>query len=306
MREHSEENLFDVLWQGRAALVDELLAAGETSLPRVLGLVAARARRNSLDAEVVLTADGREMLTGRTTWQPRRPDPAGHPDARLPDGRPLLNWTVIAGACTVGPHHAPYDGVAVRTLLDLARQHAVDAIVEMGSGMGLRLFELYLAGGPANIPYFGAELFPSGRAVADRLAALEPGLDFRSVPFDLKAPDFSFLAGFRRVLLFSNAAVYCVQHLPASFFATLASAAPVTIGAHFELLSHQTGSGLDPQSSHYAQAVKNRRNEDFFPLLLAAERDGTLGLDYLGPHIYSVSSNHPVTVALWHAQRSPS
>lgn len=299
----TEENLFSVLWAGRRALVDTLVHGGETSLARVLGLMNTHQRRFELAAEVAPTDQGGEMLTGNTFYRPKVTDLTRHPAAILPDGRPLLNRTVIAGTCTVAPHHAPYDQVAVRTLLELTYSQAFDAIVELGSGMGQRLFELYLSGGPANIPYFAAELFASGRDIAERLAGLEPRLDFRSVAFDFKQPDLSFLAGFRRVLLFSNAALYCVQRLPVDFFTVLSSAAPSLTGVHFELLGHQTGSGLDPGSPHYAEAVRARRNEDFIPLLLEAERSGVITLDYLGPHAYSVSSAQPVTIAQWHARK---
>lgn len=306
MTGYTYEEIFDPLWQGRMHLLDSILDAGETSLARVLALFRNRQLYRSPTLGCIHQPDGSTILNGTWQWHPATYSPENHPGPPLPNGRPLLSRTLILGGRAVTPFHAPYDSVPVSYLLDVLRHQPVDAIIELGSGAGQRLFELYLNGGPANIPYFGAELHASGRALAERMAALEPALDFRSLTLDLKAPDLSALAGYQRVLLFSNAAICCVEHLPDDFFTILANAAPSVIGVHFELLGHQGLAGLTLSSLHADSALATRQNVDFIPRLLAAERDGTLTLDLFIPHSHNVSSHQLATIAHWHAHRRTS
>lgn len=306
MSGYTDEQMFDLLWQGRMELLDSILDTGETSLARVLALFRNRQLYRILSLDGIPQPDGSTILNGTWRWLPTTYIPENHPGPPLPNGRPSLSRTQILGGLAITPFHAPYDNVPVSYLLDVLRRDPVDAIIELGSGAGQRLFELYLNGGPANIPYFGAELHASGRALAERMAALEPALDFRSLTLDLKAPDLSALAGYRRVLLFSNAAICCVEHLPDDFFTILANAAPSVIGVHFELLGHQGLAGLTLSSPHAASALATRQNVDFIPRLLAAERDGTLTLDLFVPHSHTVSSYQIATIAHWHAHRRTS
>lgn len=302
----NEQNMFRSLWELRGRLLDSVIDGGETSLARVLGLFQTFSRRHRLTLETASTTlpDGStvEVITGNGTWKPKVPAPEEHPPARMPDGTPLLSFTRIAGAETIRPFAGDYDRVGVRYLLDLVRTQRFDAIVELGSGLGERLFELYLGGGPAHIPYFGAEYWESGRRVADRLAALEPKLDFRSVPFDLSQPDFSFLDGFGRVLLFTNAAAYCVPGLPADFARRLAGAAPEVTGVHFELIHHQVTA--TPTADAVEEARRRGFNGDFASRMLHAQYAGEIEMIYYAPDAYMVSSAHPVTIMHWQSHRS--
>lgn len=306
MLPYTEQNMFRYLWELRGRLLSDIIDSGETSLVRALGMFQAHCRRHRLDLQVATAErDNGEiirMLTGAGDWTPMGLEPEAHPPgAALPDGKPLLSWTSIAGARTIRPAAANYDHVGVRYLLELSRTHEFDAIVELGSGLGERLFELYLAGGPAHIPYFGAEYWESGRAAADRLAALAPQLDFRSIAFDLSRPDFGFLRGYRRVLLFSNSAIYCVSNLPNSFAATLAGAAECMTGVHFELIHHQVAPAASTASLDYAHL--RQHNSDFTARMFAARDSGILTIPYFAPDAYALSSGQPVTILHWATQR---
>lgn len=296
----TEQNMFLYFWNIRDQLLAQMIADGETSLPRVLGLYQSLNRRCQLllDSAHTTGPDGALIyfLTGGGGWAPKEYVLENHPPQRLPDNTPLLNYTLVAGAKTVQPSRGDYDRVAVRYLGDLIRSRNFDAIVELGSGLGERLFEIYLGGGPANIPYFGAEYWESGRRGADRLAALEPALDFRSVPLDLTQPDLSFLAGFKNVLLFTNASAYCIPNLPADLPARLAAAAPRVTGVHFELIHHQVTTGKDELAD---MARLRSFNHDFADNMMRAHYSGQIVMEYVAPDAYMNSSAHPVTIMQW-------
>ncbi len=296
----TEQNMFLYLWDIRDQELARMIADGETSLPRVLGLFQSLNRRSTLQLEIMraVLPDGTTLdcLNGNGKWSPKEASSDNHPPPRLPDGTPLLSHTAVAGAATIHPNRSDYDHVAVHYLRDLIRTRNFDAIVELGSGLGERLFEIYLGGGPANIPYFGAEYWESGRKGADRLAALEPALDFRSVPLDLMQPDLSFLDGFKNVLLFTNACIYCVPNLPADLPARLAAAAPQVTGVHFELIHHQFTTATDGLTD---MADQRSHNQDFADTMMRAHYSGQIVMEYIAPDAYMNSSGHLVTIMQW-------
>ncbi|MEW5726366.1 MAG: hypothetical protein AB1918_00930 [Pseudomonadota bacterium] len=303
---HNEQNMFQYIWEHRLDLLNRILANGETNLARVLGLMAEFNRHHRLILETCddpREGNGAQFLTGRAAWVRETPDPGNRamfPDCPVtPEGVPLYSWAVVGGHPTIRPSHASYDHLAVPVILALTRQRRFDAFAELGSGFGEKLFRLYLAGAPRDVPYYGAELWEGGRLMADALASLEPGIDFHGVTFDMKAPDFSFLAPHKQVLLFSNAAIYAVPDLPPDFLDLLLDTCPAVTGVHFEFIGYQLG-----VTSAYVEEFNRRReerayNRDFIGLLRQAEEKGRVTVEYLQPDLYCVSSAQPVTVIVW-------
>lgn len=298
----TEQNMFRFFWERRLQVLDGILAGGETNLARVLAAIARHNAKFSLILENRDTDQGK-VLTGGASWVPTVIDPgnrAAFPECTLmPNGAPVFAWTVVAGQLTVRPYYAHYDSLIVPFLRDLLRQRPVDAIVELGSGYSEKLFQLFLAGGPRGIPYYGAELWEPGRVMAERLACLQPDLDFRSVPLDLADPDFSFLAGYRRVLVFSNAALYCLPHLPQDFFERLTAFPSEMSGVHFEFVGAQCGSHCERFEEYYRDSVEREHNTNFIPLMRAAAARGDISISTLIPDVYVISSAQPVTIVRW-------
>ncbi|MEW5726365.1 MAG: hypothetical protein AB1918_00925 [Pseudomonadota bacterium] len=303
---YNEETLYRHLWANRLTVLDGILAS-ERNLSRALAILDEFARTYSLSVEGVGSRTGKDgqtaRLTGRAIVQPNVVDPADRdrfPDCPLlPTGVPAFAYTVESGNRTIRPFYGTYDDVVVNWLLEAVNDRGYDAIVELGSGFGQKLFQLYLAGGPGNIPYFGAELWEEGRRGAERLAALEPALDFRSVAFDFNAPDLSFLAGFRKVLLFTNAALCNVTTLPGDLMERLSAAAPQVMGYHFEFVGHQIRRDVPALAWFYRMADERKYNTNFVQLFLDAHRGNRIRAHFLAPDVYDVSSGHPVTVAIW-------
>lgn len=204
------EDYYEAAWALRSTVIDGWIAAGETSLVRLLSRFQAHERRYRVLTEV---KDGK--MTGWQEWSEVSDDWEWRGLNKLEKGCP----GVLRGREVEMSPYVTFD--LAQMLGDFT--DGVDTIVELGSGYGLRLFELYHAGAPAQARYVGAEISPSGRALAERLAALEPGLQFDSRAFDLNNPDWSFLAGSRKALIFSSWSLMYPRYLPDDFFVRLSS-----------------------------------------------------------------------------------
>lgn len=305
----SEENIFKYLWEARGAYIQSVIDGGETSLSRTLAALADHSRHHSLELQKV-PLNGTEILTGRASWVPTTTNPTDrtlYPEtALLPTGQPAYAYALVNNQVIVRPFHAELDNAPVRFLLDHLHGRDFDAIVEIGSGLGEKLFKLYLNGGPRDAAYFGAELWQEGRQIADRLAQLEPGLNFTSVPFDLNQPDFSFLAGYKRVLIFSNAALYTVTTLPQTLMECMANAAPHVEGVHFEFVGHQrpAAPGEDRTAAYRDECRKRGFNTNFVDLVDDAQARGFIHSLFVGLDQFSNSSNQLVSLICWQADHA--
>lgn len=108
-------------------------------------------------------------------------------------------------------------------------------VVELGSGCGLNVLDIYVWGGPARARYCGLELSQSGRECAQNLAALEAGLDFQSIPFNYYAPNYTILPEETgHVLVFSSHSIEQIRILPERTITGLLDRYPSVTGVHFE------------------------------------------------------------------------
>ena len=78
-------------------------------------------------------------------------------------------------------------------------------VLELGSGPGYRVLGTSLAGGPTDALYVGAEYTAPGREASELLAARDPQLRFRALPFDYYEPDLSELGHHRHAVVFTVA-----------------------------------------------------------------------------------------------------
>lgn len=216
---------------------------------------------------------------------------------RLPTGAPVYAFSTLSGTRVPRPYHGDYDQVAIAILAEALRETAFDAVVELGADCGQRLGRLFLAGAPAGIPYFAAEPGEAGRAAAVLLRQAAPGWDLRPVPFELETAGLPFLAGFKRVLLFTHGYLSAEPALPPDLFARLAAAAPSVTAYHFEVIGHQ----VKPDGWLAHRAVERRLNGDFVARLLDAHRSGKIQADFLAADIYDLSVLYPVSIAIWRA-----
>ncbi len=255
-------------WPAISARIDGEIAAGETDLARVVS----RVKRW-------------ELHTERTS-----PAPITVDGVRLE-----VPWAF-------GVH----GGLAmqIEMLIDAAR--GADAIVELGSGWGYNLFQMWLAGGERRAKYYALEFTQTGRDATAALARLEPRLDLAVLPFDYYAVDLDAIGTFPgRVFAFSIFSVDQIPQLSRDVFDALRRLAPQVDGMHFEPAGWQMPERRGARGGSSAQyAERHDYNRNLWPLIAGLERDGLLHVDETRPELFGLNADNSATLIRWSARRS--
>lgn len=303
----SNEATYERLWAARIRFMDKVLDEGEKNLYRTmkrfeeldrLYKISVVARETSF-----ATPDGEEglirVMGDLVSVEEKKP--ISEKDRKIPFER---KQTVIEfGKKRKTFHHLAYHSLVTRWLLDLL-DDSYDAIVELGSGYGRNLFEIYYNGGPGNVRYFAAEYTESGRAMTESLSALDDGLSLETVFFDHRNPDLSFLAphDFKKVFLFSCHSIEQVSEIPDSYFPGLAGVAPQVLGVHFEPFGFQVSPETELAKEHREFILHHEYNLNLFERLNQAAVDGVLEIRYLAKDIIAPHLENPTSVAVWEKQ----
>ena len=256
----SPDVYYRAAWQLRGSLFDDLIAEGETCLPRLLSRFVILERRYGVLCDV----EG-GILTGTLRYVPA-------PGSALSPLDKLENWKpgVVRGADVDLLEYMGFDSTAM--LVDFAE--GADTVFELGAGYGQQLFRMFYGGGPARARYVAGENSPAGLALAGRLAALEPALRFEARHFDFLAPDWSALDGSRKALIFTHWALMYAPAIPDSFFAGLAAWPGEAVLVFVEPVGYQWG-GTHRLSRMQATAnASGCLNGDFARVLSAAAAQG--------------------------------
>lgn len=272
------DTYFELAWRGRACIFEQMTAGGETSLARLLALYERFGRRHDTGVRVEA---GR--LTGEVSFIER---------AAPADGWALERLDAVA------PGMILERSVQVPALLyfDLAGLLAdfadgCDAVVELGSGYGLQLFRLFLGGGPRHARYIGGEASPAGRALAQRLAALEPAMDFESRNLNLAAMNLGFLMPYRRILLFTAWSAMYLTATPAHLFEALA-ALPGEVWCVFcEPFGGQIDAGDIPGRRLAEEMHKGGLNGDFYREFNRAAAKGVIEPLHVARNVFAAGDD---------------
>lgn len=291
-----EETAFRDAQAIRIGCLQAILAEGETNPARVIA-------RLDAESQQVGPRGRARLAVGRMTPPPQAldfSDPTLYPACpRMPTGVPTYAYTSLSRTRTLRPYYGDFDALPVEMLLERLQDDDIDAVVELGADFGQRLISLYLRGAPRSIPYFAAEMSPQGLAGAALIRPLVPAMDFRPVALDLAVPDLGFVAGFRRVLIFSFGAMTAASRLPAGLFRAMAGAAPSVTGYHFEAVGQQISRDDPLLGWYYDRAAERGFNVDFVPLMLDAHRSGTIQAEFLAADVYDLSIGYPISIAIW-------
>lgn len=248
-------DVYEQCWAARADVFDRLLV-DECSLSRVLALFRDFEDRHDL------MSDGQTYLYC----------PTGHaddPQARLEAAVPqVLQGRPVAGA-------AYMDLRLDRFLAQMSR--GKDCVLELGGGYGRVLMSLWLAGGERGARYICAEPSPSGRRMAERLAALEPDLRLETVPFDFREPALPDVSECADILIVTHWSLMYAQPFDTRLFQAI-QAIPGKITCVFV---EPFGFQLMPDGPNAAAQVQQMRvrgyNMDFYGKLCSAGAEA--GLD---------------------------
>jgi hypothetical protein len=211
-----------------------------------------------------------------------------------------LQSVVVAGECLQLPRSFALHGGSGLLLEQLvALADGADAVIELGSGWGYHLLQLWLQGGPRTARYFALEYTAAGRECTRRLAGLEPELALEVLPFDYYAVDLSALGRFTgRVCVFSCFSIDQIPELPAALFSALRTLAPRVDGIHFEPAGWQIAGEACVGSSR-AYAERHDYNRNLWPLLQQCAAAGLLRIEASCASLFGQNPDNSAALIRW-------
>lgn len=187
-----------------------------------------------------------------------------------------------------------YLGWIAHTLATYAAD--VDVVIELGSGWGLQLFNLYLTGGPPDAHYIGGEFTAAGRRASEALAAREPALQFDAVPFDYHAPSLE-VRRYSSAVIFTAHSVEQIPTLPDNFLSFVKELAENVTVIHFEPIGWQFSDGES------AYATEHDYNKNLVRLLQRAQTMGSIRIRHTAIDVIGLNPDNPTTLLIWEPSR---
>ncbi|MGZ6253971.1 MAG: hypothetical protein ACXWM1_12995 [Candidatus Binataceae bacterium] len=174
----------------------------------------------------------------------------------------------------------------------------LDAVVEIGCGAGDALVDLANRSPFPNIKFFGGEIALNGLRTLARLAEMRQLDNVAGVDFDIANADFGFLAGARKILVFSQFALVYVNPFPAEFWERLLQAADEVSVMLFEPFSF----ALDVENPLFTrkQATNYGLAQNFWESIQALAQTGRIVIDELIPDIAGKNGNSAVSLVRFH------
>lgn len=219
-------------------------------------------------------------------------------------GDPLARHdTLLAGRRQPVPVSLAVGG-AERLAADLvvdACSERTDLVIELGSGWGWHVLGAWLAGGPRDALYVGAELTAAGREASERLAGLDEDLRFASHAFDYHDPSsLHGLGAFEDAVVFSVHSVEQIPRLHPRMPAAIAGIAASVRCLHFEPVGWQASEAPSAGTSR-AYAEHHDYNRDLLEVLRAEEAAGGLRIEAIEPDVLGLNPDNATTLVRWSA-----
>lgn len=280
---------YEQAWAARATFMRALMAAGETNPYRIIRLLEAHQRKH--------------RIVGTSARWEKQPWPTQL--EKTPAGMPAWRLTSFRGKMMLVPFHAS-DNLHNFVVDYIAETGPYDCIIELGCGYGRNLFDIFLGGGPRDVPYFGGELTESGVAIAKELAALEPRMDATFFRFDHLQPDISAVPRKNRALVFTIHSVEQVKLIAPEFFLAIAGVAREVNCLHFEPFGFQVGDLGPASQAHRELMVANGWNQNFAAALTQAAQRFGFTTSFIGTEMFlPMQAENPTSLAIWHSNSSP-
>jgi hypothetical protein len=304
-RVYSPQHFYEIGWDLRDKFVLDLVGRGETNPHRIIRLLQRHEERHEFMIDVTTAApeartgkidinDGTWEISG-AAWHPRQPD---QKIPLLPTGINIYENVAQGAAMIALPSYVDQTVLPARWMVDMWDDR-FDAIVELGSGYGRNLFNILLFGGPTNVPYYAAEYTRSGMALCERLGSLDGSFDIRSVPFDHTQPDFSFLRGEKRLLMFTCHSIEAVSKIPDDYFQRLAAAADHVTCVHFEPFGFQVEDVGETTARQREVVAAKGWNTNFYEVFKHAITEGHVTFTYLRQNAFLNHEYNQTSVVQW-------
>ncbi|MDX9861166.1 MAG: hypothetical protein RBS99_09630 [Rhodospirillales bacterium] len=185
----------------------------------------------------------------------------------------------------------------------IAAASNTDAVIEMGSGWGYNLFNIWLRGGP-DVPYHAFEYTEAGRAVARSVRDASAGGPRIEVhPFDYYDADFAPIAGrYGRVVVFSSHSIEQIESLPAVALEAVLGVAEEVLCLHFEPIGWQFADETRQAIRDYGQRAygeKHGYNKNLWPLLKDYQQRGRLTIEHTSADAMCVKTYNGTSLIRW-------
>ena len=221
----------------------------------------------------------------------------------------------FCGARVRGPQNWSYEAPLFELLLQNEILSQIDRdterIVELGSGYGKNLFRVWLNGGPRDATYHGLEYTRRGRECADFLASLEPGIHFRSQPFDYHNVNLQHLVGGAKTFVFTCYSIEQVPEIDSAVFSAIVESPSVYRVMHIEPVGwqRQDTNDLDAEDSLLLHDMERSArdchyNANLLPLLEDLARTGRIVIEQTKYNFLAHRPDLPGSIIVWHPSRA--
>jgi hypothetical protein len=185
-------------------------------------------------------------------------------------------------------------------------------IVELGSGWGKNLFNLFKFGAPLDAEYWGFELTATGRRLMEKVgAACAPTMRMSSSPFDYYNADFSLLAGDINTCIFTHHSIEQIPEIPESLIERILAIPGFRMCLHMEPIGFQfksdkwladPGNGtlmdkIDADNRRFAE--KRNQNSNLYPVLRRLEGQSKLKIFSVKKYFTSHLLANATSVISW-------
>jgi hypothetical protein len=177
-----------------------------------------------------------------------------------------------------------------------------ERIVELGSGYGDNLCNLWLSGAPRNAGYYGLEFVEEGEKCARLLAGFEKDFNLISHPFNYYNADFSMFTENKKTVVFTSFSIEQIPTLSTDFFNRLLAIPGLVRCVHFEpvgwQIPNEDGNLTPGDQLSRAWIEQWDYNKNLYRLLVVLQKQGKIRItnvikDFLG------SGPNPGSLIVW-------
>ncbi len=215
----------------------------------------------------------------------------------LPTGVPAFRRMAIENRIEI----LPFYNNSIDFLVDLMMNDKPEAVIELGSGYGRNLIDLFYRCGPKEVPYYAGEYTKTGTEFAQTMASLST--DFNLIPFrfDHNNPDLTSVKENSFIVIFTYHSIEQVAELRPDYFRILASQADRVVGVHFEPFGFQMpGATTEIDESQRQFFAKNNWNMNLYEVLSASSYADDINLKCISKNILmSDDASNPTSLIVW-------
>ncbi len=178
-----------------------------------------------------------------------------------------------------------------------------DLVLEMGSGWGVNLCNVWLRGGPRKARYVAAEYTEAGRNCTQRLGTLDKDFDVHTAPFDYYNPEFPAPPnGCRHAVVFSSQSIEQIGQLGDALIDAVCGLAQRVTVVHIEPVGFQLPEAHRPADwtgTSAAYAERNDYNRNLWALLKHHEARGRLEVVDVDAEVIGTNPHNSVSRIIW-------